>query len=380
MSTLRARLPFLWRSRPFSLEAHPRALRSGLQMPERPRRGQCLLLSRALYRVKRFDLGDVPAAERRAVLRNLLLAWNPFDSSDYRVVQLAGQALAFAWDAQQLSDWLSNCPQPTVAASWSILPEGLFRHPLQGQGLRLLPCLEGHEMQQWRDGMMQASRWWPQPPDASEQVAFLRALPSAEVESGPNPSEVPWLDRPWAEALSLEALASNWSRLEQLTVGASLVGLAALSGAQITELVGAYQARDAVSAELDRAKLAAGPVLSARDRALDQARELDGLSRQLSGVQPIEVMLHLSKLLPQRGALLKELELNGNKLRLGLELAADVQRSAVVKDLQAGGWFTAVTEVRESAGRNWVSFEMTLSGLLPPADAKPVASSGGKPS
>jgi hypothetical protein len=52
-----------------------------------------------------------------------------------------------------------------------------------------------------------------------------------------------------------------------------------------------------------------------------------------------------------------------------------VQRSAIVKDLQSGGWFTGVAELREASGRAWVSFEMRLKGLNPPlTEPKPAVS------
>ncbi|MBT9500743.1 MAG: hypothetical protein IV092_05830 [Burkholderiaceae bacterium] len=366
MATLRARLPSLWQSRPFSLEAYPRLLRSGLQLSAQTKRVQRLLLSRALYRVKSYPLSDVPAAERRSVLRNLLLAWGPFDQSDYAVVIGADSALAFAWDARVIADAMQ---QATPASTWTPTPEGLLRPVMQGgQGLRLIACLEGYELQQWRDGALLASRWWSHQPSVAEQIEFLRTVGEDESAGISRVSDTPWQGQPWAEALGVDELSSNWSRTERLAAGATLICLAGLTGVMASDMRSAYHSKEVASAELDRAKLAAAPVLSARDRALEQARALDGLARQLTGAQPLEVMQHLARLLPPRGAVLKELELNGSKLRVGLELAPDVQRGAIVKALQAGAWFTNVGEVRESGGRNWVSFEMTLSSLLPPAD------------
>jgi Tfp pilus assembly protein PilN len=84
-------------------------------------------------------------------------------------------------------------------------------------------------------------------------------------------------------------------------------------------------------------------------------------------VLPLEVLQHLSEVLPRRGVTLKELELSGQKLRLALELTPEVQRSALVKELQAGGWFNKVSEARDGASRGWILFETELAGQPAPA-------------
>jgi hypothetical protein len=236
--------------------------------------------------------------------------------------------------------------------------------------------------------MMEASRWWTHEPTHSEQVDFLRTLGNRNAKSVlehvPNP-DLPWRMKQWAETLTIDALASNWSRLEQLTMGVAVVGLAALTGAQARQMFTAYDENKTITKNLEKAKLSVAPILSARDRALSEAGELDKLARQLTAAQPIEVMQHLTALLPAKGVVIKELELNGSRLKLGVELAPDIQRSALVKDLQADGWFVSVAEVRETTARNWVNFEMTLTSTLPPpaigksAIAANRENGGGKP-
>jgi hypothetical protein len=353
-------------------------------MPESTRGGKICLLSRALYRVKLFDLAPVPARERRKVLRNLLLAWSPFDQSEFLVILTGERAVAFCWDEQRASEWLRTADTAVKAC----VPEGLFRPAHTEDGLRLVRCLEGFELQLWVAGIMEASRWWTHEPTHSEQVDFLRTLGNrggeAALENMSSP-DLPWRVKPWAETLTIDELASNWSRLEQLTMGVAAVGLSALTGAQAHQMFTAYDENKAIAQDLEKAKLTVAPVLSARDRALSEAAELDRLARQLTAAQPIEIMQHLTALLPTKGVVLKELELKESKLKLGVELAPDIQRSALVKDLQAGGWFVNVAEMREATARNWVSFEMTLASTLPPpasgksAIAANRENGGGKP-
>jgi hypothetical protein len=324
------------------------------------------LLSRALYRCKHVPLGHVGAGERRAVLRNLLLAWAPFDRTDYRVALRGDHALAFAWDSDAVRGLLAAAGAPDSATVW---PESLLREPLTADGLRVLQCLEGVEAQAWRQQALVATRWWPQPPGQNEAQAWLRSLGplAGDIEALPTAAPVAWRRRPWLDVQSADELQSTSSRWERIAVGSALVGFAALSAAQAHQALAAYDERQSLQRELDRVRLEAAPVLAARDRAETMAREVQSLALQLTGVSPLELLKHLADVLPARGVTLKELELSGQKLRLSLELAADLQRSALVKDLQSGAWLTKVTEARDTSNRGWIVFEADLARHRAPA-------------
>ena len=326
------------------------------------------VLSRALYRCKQVALGHVAPSERRAVLRNLLLAWSPFERSEYRVAWQGTAALAVAWDHEAVDTLRAAAGIAATAALW---PETFLRETRTSDGLRVLQCLEGVEAQLWRGASLQASRWWPRRPDAAEAELWLRSLGGERAlpDALPAPTPAAWLRRPWAELRSLDDLLSTSSRLERIAVGAALVGFAALTGAQAHQALAGFEALQVARRDLERALLVAAPMLAARDRAVSLARDAEGLASQLTAVSPLELLQHLADALPARGATLKELELSGRQLRLALELAPDVPRSAVVRDLQAGAWLTQINEVRETAGRGWIVFEAVLAGPRAPAGA-----------
>ena len=328
-------------------------------------------LSRALYRCKVLPLAQVAPAERRAVVRNLLLAWAPFDQAEYRVAWQGDAALAVAWDRTVVEGLLSSAGG---SASVTVWPETFLRAPPDKDVLRVLQCLEGIEAQLWRGGSLHASRWWPEQPEESDAQAWLRSLGPATAASGlPAISPVAWRHRPWAELHSLDGLSSTSSRLERMAVGTALAGFAALTGAQAHQWLAAYEAGQTTQRDRQRLLLEAAPVLAARDRAEALAREAQRLAEQMNGVSPLDVLLHLSDVLPARGVTLKELELSGPQLRLAIELAPDLQRSALVKDLQAGGWLSKVSEARDNSNRGWVVFDAVLVGQRAPATtARPV--------
>ena len=367
-------LHFPWSSRRIDPEQLNRVTRGGTLVPAVP--GRLLtrantVLSRSLYRVRVFPLAAVPLAQRTAVLRNLLRAWAPFADSDYRVVRHGDQALAFAWDRAG-----GPASVPDTA-----LPEGLLHEPMPQSGVRVVAGLDGYEGQVWQAGWPVATRWWPAPPQAEEWQLFLRSLAPAWTEGvpaePPPPAPAVWRAQPWAATQSIDDLGSGGSRLERIAVMATAACLVALAAGLARGAWGAWQERESLRALATQSRAAAAPVVAARERALALRGTSDALSRELTAVQPLEVLEHLARALPATGVLLKEFELTGLKLRLGLELSGDVQRSAIIKALQAGGWFTEVVEQRELLGRPWSAFELSLASAAPPlkvvAAAEPAA-------
>ena len=112
---------------------------------------------------------------------------------------------------------------------------------------------------------------------------------------------------------------------------------------------------------------ALGPTLAARERALQQLAQVQMLSARLVAPQPLEVMQHLAEVLPANGVLLKEFELAGSKLRLGLDTAEGIARSTLIRQLQSGGWLKDVAETKEAGLRPGLSLEMTIDGAEPMA-------------
>lgn len=371
MTLQTVQLPFRWPTRkPPSPDSQARLLTQGAVSPvgaAADRGYKRRWLSRALYRCRFLPLADIAPGERRAVLRNLLLAWAPFDQAEYRVAWQGDAALAVAWDRTVVERLMSPAGGLAAVTLW---PETFLRAPPGKDGLRVVQCLEGVEAQLWRNGSLQASRWWPQQPEAADAQAWIRSLGPATASSGlPALAPVAWLHRPWADLHSLGGLSSTTSHLERVAVGAALVGLTALTGAQAHQWLAAFEAGQAVQRDRQRLLLEAAPVLAARDRAETLAREAQRLAEQMNSVSPLDVLLHLSDVLPARGVTLKELELSGPQLRLAIELAPDVQRSALVKDLQAGGWLSKVAEARDNSSRGWVVFDAVLIGQRAPATA-----------
>lgn len=366
----------LWRSRPPHPDSQPRLLREGCVLPPGKTLGKVnrWWLARSLYRLRVFSLAEVPAKDRRAALRNLALAWAPFDACEYRIGLHDARGLVWAWDAHQVETLLRDTG---AGLSAELMPEGLLRPPMTGDGARMMACLDGLEFQVWIGGLPVVSRWWAQAPSHAEWAGFVCNQPinAGLTLAPPAMSDVAWQTKPWLDCGALDATATVGSRLEWLVASASACALVAVTAGQSSELFAVQQHIDARKAEIEQIRSSAASVFAQRDRAELAAAEAQALSQAMAVVQPVEVMKHLADVLPAKGVTVREFELVGDTLRLGLALAPEVQRSAIVKDLQSGGWFTGVAELREASGRAWVSFEMRLKGLNPPlTEPKPAVS------
>lgn len=313
------------------------------------------LLSRGLLRYRLITLAGVSAADRHGALQAQLAAWQPFPESLYLVDLSDDQAQVFALDQRQL-------PPQALSQAKTLWPESLLREsPVEG--LRLIKGLEGFEGQAWRNGVLQASRWWTEVPAQEEWQAFARQARVADAAL-PQPLEPAWL-KPLRPVLRADQLGRAGQGQERLIAGACALVLVTFSAAVAREAWDSYQASKAAAQELVSLKQEVAPLLGARERALAATDQSAMLLKQLDLPVPLELMDQLAQLLP-KGVRVKELDLQPGSLKVALELPADVARARIVNELESGGWFVQVSEVKDAVSRNWVSFEMKLAGARPP--------------
>jgi hypothetical protein len=276
-----------------------------------------------------------------------------------------------AWDRSEVDRLLASAPR---RAAPLLLPELLLQEPMR-LGLRLQQGLEGVEAQQWQDGVLVASRWWPAAPDAQDWADFRRetAVLLAGLGLPPLPEAPPaavpatWRRRPWLATYRPDADGSGLSRAEQRVLATLGCGLVALTAMGLHQAFDRHGALARWQGEQLRLREAVGPGLAARDRALQMAGRAQELDAAMRGVQPLELLSVLAQTLPAKGVVLKEFDYNNLRLVIGLELAPEVQRSQVVQALQSTAWFNDVKELREAPGRNWSRFDMQLNATQAPA-------------
>ena len=329
--------------------------------------------------MRHFDLAALPVGERKAALRNLVLAWRPFAEPDHAVIWSAEGALAIAWDAAAARAALDTAELD--AKDVRLVPEVLLREPID-DGVRLIDGIDGVEAQRWQQRVLVASRWWPEAPSASEWRNFLhaaKATPEVAADAVPAVQRPMWRGTAWARPRGLDTLGGAFARWESLAAMSVAACLVAATAALAHRWFLVERNFDQLQLEKRALDAALGPTLAARDRALQQLVQVQALSTKLVALQPLEVMQHLADVLPKKGVLLKELELNGSKLRLGLGVDDTVARSALIRDLQSGGWFKDVAEPKDASFKGGLSMEMNIDGPQPVAVRAATAAPPGLP-
>ncbi len=333
----------------------------------RPFGAQVVVLARSRCRIKWFRLNTVPAAERLAALRMQALAWRPFDDCAFALALRGDSGMALAWDDGRARQSLLDAGCEPLRCR--LVPEPMLRQA-GSDGARLLRCTEGFEGQVWHGGWLCASRWWPAAPGTQEWRLFLHAgagtvtdLPQA---SYPAAEQAPWLNKPWATLQGMAGDAGQISGIENRVVCIGALALLVCAGAAGRQAWDVDQAIGQRRQEITALRESAGVVLANRDLALAKAAQARQLANWLAEPLPIEVIVHLHDVLGRSGVQLKEMDLSGSKLRIGLQLSPKASRAAIVRDLQAGNWFKNVAEVRSDGTSGLVVLEMILDGLRPP--------------
>lgn len=320
-------------------------------------------MSRALCRFSRFDYSRLPADKRAPALALQLPQWSPYRLSDYAIVWSAtGHAMVWCWDRERLKSELTKLGKNQTFPA--VLPETVLRAP-QHQGLRVLACLEGFEAQQWGDGQLLVSRWWPQRPSAAELLAFQRDCSvddaQAPAAQAMEPQSAPLAQRPWAKLTSPRApsglLAVNeMAAYALLSLALGLPALALLVGQ-----LRLGQAREGVRAELAQLSERSRDVLAVREQALEAALQLRAIHELQRFPPPLVHMVAIARALPESsGAFLKEWELADGKLKILLASpGAEISGAQYVRALEQASLFPDVKIITQPDPRQ-IGFLMTL--------------------
>lgn len=343
---------------------------AGLDRPASASR--MIVLSRALYRVRRMPLEGIERSERLAALQLQAKAWQPFDISEHAAHWEGDAAWLYAWDPRCLP------ARPAQPGPWQVLPECWLRPAAESEGLRVVQTLDGVEAEHWQKGQCTARRWWPGVinAEAEDWTQWLAAQGLAPAL--PEPQTLQALTRPRHEALPLGAAkrapgAAGAAR----AAGWVAVLLCGLSGAVGMSAIQAHAALRSAETEVQ----ATAPTQQRMQQRSAEARALAGqvqaTARHFDAVAPLPLLAHLDQVMP-RGSQLRELDLQGQRLRLAVELSSDASRAAFLQALQAGGWLTRVTESRADGGpRHWMRVEAQLTGWRQPAQPPVLPASGG---
>lgn len=319
------------------------------------------MLARPLYRFKWFDLGAIPRAKRKQALDLEIVRWAPYAESGHVVAWLDEGALVWCWDAARLRPALAEFRLNPKRVR--VIPESLLSLP-HADGIRLVHCMEGYEGQIWSAGLLKHSRWWPQPPAASDWLMFQRSAgvqPEAQIQQVPPAAPSQLQRRPWIKSSGNGGAGLGWPA-EKLIVGLCTVLLALPTlwyGLGLYKLHQAEKARVAQLADLQRE---ARPILQARSQALEgwaRIRELQGLNPY---PDPLFLMAKIAEVLPKNDAALREWQFSDGKLKIIIAAPSPLSSSFLVNALQLAGPFDKVKATAGSDAKI-VTLEMEVKKL-----------------
>lgn len=347
-------------------------------MREEQGRGGVQRVARALCRFRWVAYDGVPPGDRAAYVRLQLLAWSPFADSGYALAEARDGAMAFAWDQRAFEQRALAAGLPAQPAR--TLPETLLL-PAHENGVVLQACSLGVEGQFWREGQLVASRWWPDTPDASAWLNFQRSAgvpPQAQAAQPPQIDRTAppaWLDAPWAAVSTLTSMLER-ARLRWHLVAATLLAALLLPTIWLLHahwsVAGDIQALAAEKALLGEQ---VQPILTARNQAMATLAQLGTLAAVVSHPDALSLLGHLAAQLPADASRIRNLELDGRRVRVVLSVpAGGGPRIAYVRALESGGWLQNVREDAQETTPGVVALSADLRSHGPlPAGQTPSA-------
>lgn len=271
-----------------------------------------------------------------------------------------------AWDELQATRALQEAGVAEESAIW--VPELLLAPPEAADEVRLLEGLDGFEAQAWQSGVLIQSRWWPASPDAKAWAEFSRllpdALPGADLRPEPRALAAA-VSGAWIQLRSPDDDGAQTRRLERWVLAGLGLALVVGSVPVLRDQWSLRQQRQELKDRLAQQRADQAPALARQQRALGLLQELKVLERDLRGPQPLQVLAHLAEVLPTEGVLLREMDLEGRRLRLVFELNPGVSRGTLVARLQRGAWFAEVLEQPAVPRPGWVAYQVQLGADMP---------------
>lgn len=287
--------------------------------------------------------------------------------------------MVFAWDQAAFVQRCEDAGIPHHSAR--VIPESLLQ-PALPEGVILRRCAEGCEGLVWRGGEVVSSRWWVQIPDATGWLNFQRGAgvpASDQIVTPPSLSrEVDWCDVPWATPKKLSELLGQDRLYEHAALAFVLLLLALPTLWLLKNWLILDRQVTALTKEKVRLEEAARPVLQARAETLDAMMSLDAIAERVEHVNPVVLLAHLSRQLPKNGTILRELEWEGDRVRLVLLPPSTSSRIAYVAALEGGGWLQKVRELAPDRPGEVVLAAELLGNVPPSARAKNIDATSGK--
>ncbi|MFN7521476.1 MAG: hypothetical protein ACK5VV_13760 [Lysobacteraceae bacterium] len=318
-------------------------------------RAQCLFFT--------LDVAKVPAKRHESYAALAVKRMAPFAAPDWHAITRRGQMMVWAWPKAVLE--VASDGGPTWSTGDRAIPEAILRGEPGEDDAQLVACDAGFDARLWRRGLLVASQWFPQVPDAAAWVEFLRGAGADAHDAVPMPTAGGWRESPWSAPSRAAFAVDGWRHF-----GRSAVLLAASIVVALLAWPMGSGLRHAVEATLVEGRIEAlseqlSSVLDRRDAALGALDETHALLALRARQPQSRLLAALERALGPQGIHAREWDFQrGSRLRLVLS-APGADPQALVTALMSTGMLDDVrVEPGNEAGQMVVQAELT-AGAVP---------------
>jgi hypothetical protein len=271
----------------------------------------------------------------------------------------ADVACIWLWDQEAVARAAAaigvNVARMTVVPETALLPPAARR-------VRLLKLGDGYEGQRWGADGLEASRWWPAPPDDRGWVMFQRGAgvpPDRLQVKVPSPVSPDWLNRPWTRTRS----DRNFS-LREIDAGIAAMAMAVLFLAAFTYLGAQWLHLSASAADIDAETAHQAAKLSHDREARNTALENLSLIRHLQALDQypgqLDLLARVAEILPHNDAHLTQWDFDRGQLDFTVESGHRLDAAYFVEALQKVERFKQVAAERQG-GDNTLHIRLTVA-------------------
>lgn len=296
------------------------------------------------------DLRHIPNAKRSDALKYQIDSHSPWPDTSYQVAWRQGYAQLWLWPAQLLGRANQATLSHVEAVFW----------PALADGLRVIQCTTGYDLQYWQQGRLQASRWYATAPDLTQQQWFARSqgqrLAQLLVVQSPELLQQPW---PSVRNNPVQSLMQHPAKLVRWG-GLLMVLIVSL---EVTALLQWRAQAQGYQIERERLEVQLTGVLEQRNQARKALAEFQQLSPLLEGIDSLRAQY----LVTQRLATVLDFQVvSWSRQDLQVDLVIEGQVDGVLDIVNAvRGEGVRDVQVEPSHRANQYRLQLSLEPPLP---------------
>lgn len=223
-----------------------------------------------------IDLRHIPNVKRQDALKYQISSHSPWPQANYQVAWHEGYAQLWLWPSAIFSGSTQAAVSHAEPVFW----------PTISDGLRLIKCANGYDLQCFVEGRLQASRWYAIEPDLNQQQWFARSQGQRLAQLLPA-LRLPISAQPWS-SVRTNPLTGLLQHPAQLVRWGGFLLLLIVSLETVALLQWRGQAQQ-YQTQREQLELQLTSVLEQRNQARLALSEFEKVKPMLAGVDPLLV-------------------------------------------------------------------------------------------